>query len=181
MTFRILIVSLLLVVTGCATSYLGISVTHGQPENSLPFRTFHVVTEDMPAFLGPIVVSNFSVAMAERGVQPVPEDGEAEVTLRLVQETRESVSGADEFDRSIDQGGEATFMARVVVEVRAAGSNEILWDGSVQRRHTIRPGDYMHVGRASAALLEAFRDLLRDYPLAADPLVEVAIAENVER
>jgi len=177
-TLRILTVLLVLAMSGCATNYLGISVTHAQPENSLPFRTFHVVTEEMPAFLGPIVVSNFSVAMAERGVQPVPEDGQAEVTLRLVQETDEPVTGSDEFSGNIDQGGEATFMARIVVEVRAAGSQEVLWEGSVQRRHRIRPGDYMHVGRASAALLEAFRDLLRDYPLEADPLMEVAMTEN---
>ena len=171
---RTICVFLILLLGGCATDYLGISVTHGDPAAALPFRTFHVVTEDMPAFLGPIVVSNFSVAMAERGIQPVPEDGEAEVTLRLVQETRDSSDSGDEFAGHIDQGGEASFIARVVVEVRAADSSEVLWQGSVQRRHRIRPGDYMHVGRASAALLEAFRDLLRDYPLEADSLMGVA-------
>ncbi len=169
-----LLLVVLLVLNGCTTSYLGISVTHGEAKTSLPFRTFNVVTEEMPAFLGPIVVSNFSVAMAERGVQPVSENGEAEVTLRLEQESRQSESGEDDFSGNIDQGGEATFMARIVVEVRASNSSEVLWSGSVQRPHRIRPGDYMHVGLASAALLEAFRDLLRDYPLEADPLVEVA-------
>lgn len=171
---RTTVLFILLLLNGCATDYLGISVTHGNSSVSLPFRTFHVVTEDMPAFLGPILVSNFSVAMAERGVHPVATGGEAVVTLRLVQENQGSTKPVDEFAGHIDQGSDASFLARVVVEVRAADSEEILWQGSVQRQHRIRPGDYMHVGRASEALLEAFRDLLRDYPLKADSLMGVA-------
>ena len=171
---RYLLIVVLLMSAGCASNYLGISVTHGDAKNALPFRTFHTVTEDMPAFLGPIVVSNFSVAMAERGIQPVVEGGEAEVTLRLEQRSQTPSGKEDVFAGQIDEGGEALFLAQVVVEVRAAGSSEVLWSGSVQRQHRIRPGDYMHVGRASVALLDAFRDLLKDYPLEADPLMEVA-------
>jgi len=154
----------LLVLSGCATSYLGISVTPADSVSQPGFERFEVNAEELPAFLGPILVSNFSVAMAERGLQPVMKDGDAVVTLRYVQETLRPEVEQDTYEERIDQGGEARFVARVVVEMRAAGADEIVWQGSIQRIHSIRPGDYMHTGRASVALLEAFRDLLSDYP-----------------
>ena len=154
----------LLMLSGCATNYLGISVTQPESASQPVFESFEVYAEELPAFLGPILVSNFSVAMAERGLQPVVKDGDAVVTLRYVQETLRREVEQENYEERIDQGGEARFVARVVVEIRAAGADEIVWQGSIQRIHSIRPGDYMHTGRASVALLEAFRDLLSDYP-----------------
>ncbi len=155
---------LILALSGCTTHYLGISVTEGDGGDVTGLETFEVDAEDLPAFLGPVLVSNFSVALAERGLQPVMENGQAVITLRYEQEDLTAPMSHDAFDERIDEGSDTRFVARVVVEVRAQGSSEVLWSGSIQRLHNIRPGDYMHTGRASIALLEAFRDMLSDYP-----------------
>ncbi len=153
-----------LLLSGCATNYLGISVSPGEQARALKVTSFEVQTEKLPAFLGPILVSNFSVALAERGLQPVASDGDAVVTLRYVQEDLTIEQGHDAFDERIDQGSDTRFVAKVEVEINAASTGELIWAGSIQRLHSIRPGDYMHTGSASVALLEAFRDLLSDYP-----------------
>ena len=147
------------------STQLGISVTPGEGENVPAFESFEVRAEHLPAFLGPIVVSNFSVALAERGLQPVMEDGDAIVSLRYVQEDLSAGNKPDTFGEHLDPGGDTRFLAKVVVEVRANGEEQLYWRGSIQRLHTIRPGDYMHTGNASIALLEAFRELLLDYPV----------------
>ena len=154
----------LLLLSGCTNSYLGISVSPGDGGTVAPFESFEVQAEGLPAFLGPILVSNFSVAMAERGLQPVLSGGDAIARLRYVQEELNVEQDHDAFDERIDQGSDIRFVAKIVVEVTAAGSDEIFWSGSIQRLHNVRPGDYMHTGRASVALLEAFRNLLSDYP-----------------
>lgn len=159
-----LLTILLLGMGGCASDYLGVSVTPADPGSVPAFRSFEVEAQALPAFLGPIIVSNFSVAMAERGLQPVSQGGDAVVTLRYVQDELATSETDDEFGGQTDPGANARFMARVVVEIRGNESSEIVWSGSIQRLHTIRPGDYMHTGRASVALLEAFRRLLSDYP-----------------
>ncbi|MBT4159917.1 MAG: hypothetical protein HOC70_01430 [Gammaproteobacteria bacterium] len=155
---------LVLVLSSCTTNYLGISVTEGDVSDPSGFQSFEVDAVDLPAFLGPILVSNFSVAMAERGLQPVVEGGEAVVTIRYEQEDLTTAVSHDAFDERIDEGSDTRFVARIVVEVRARNASEVLWSGSIQRLHNIRPGDYMHTGRASVAFLDAFRDMLSSYP-----------------
>jgi hypothetical protein len=137
------------------------------------FKTYEINPELLPAFLGPVLVSNFAVALAEKGYEPVVDRGDAVVTLRLVQEQigKDASHGAsksaadDAFAERIAEGGETRFIARFVVEIRAKGESDIQWQGSVQRLHTIRAGDYMHMGPASGAFLAAFRELLTDYPM----------------
>ena len=152
------------IVGGCTTANLGISATGTELDRTVEFNSFEVVADDLPAFLGPIIVSNFSVALAERGLQPVMKNGEAIVTLRYVQSDLTSPQEHDDFDERIDVGSDTRFVARIVVEVHPAGSEDIAWSGSIQRIHSIRPGDYMHTGRASIAFLGAFREMLKDYP-----------------
>jgi len=151
--------------TGCTTHYLGIGVSEPETPLSHTFQSAVVQAEDMPAFLGPVLVSNFSVALAERGVQPVMADAEAVITLRYVHKDLSVPFDRDDFGSRIDQGVDSHFVAQVVAELRATGSDEILWTGSIQRIHNIRPGDHMHLGRAYVALLNAFRDLLSDLPV----------------
>lgn len=148
----------------CVSNSRGIDVTSGEGLTPSTLKSFHVIAEQIPAFLGPIIVSNFNVAMAEHGMQPVSEDGDATATLRLEQIPMNEDRARDDFDESIDDGGETRFMARIVVELRAANDDKILWQGSIQRIHTVRPGDFMHTGPASVSFLEAFRELLDGYP-----------------
>ena len=156
----------LFTLSACVSSSRGIDVTAAEGFAPSTLKSFHVIADQIPAFLGPIIVSNFSVAMAEQGMQPVSEGGDAVATLRLEQIPMNEARARDDFEESVDDGGETRFMARIVVEIRAAGGNKILWQGSIQRIHTVRPGDYMHTGRASVSFLEAFRELLDNYPAA---------------
>ena len=133
------------------------------------FSTFEMDPESLPAFLGPVLISNFAVALAEHGYEPVVNNGDVVITLRLHQEqlgqepTKQRGS-VDDFAEQIDTSGETRFIARIVVEVRSKGEPGLLWTGSIQRLHTIRAGDYMHMGPASNAFLQAFRELLVNYP-----------------
>ncbi|MFT7246467.1 MAG: hypothetical protein ACI82A_003843 [Candidatus Azotimanducaceae bacterium] len=154
----------LLALGACTSISRGIDVTNGEGIAPPSLKSFHVVADQIPAFLGPIIVSNFSVAMAERGMQPVSEGGDAVATLRLEQVQMLENRTRDDFDERIEEGGETRFMARIIVEIRVAKEDKVLWQGSVQRLHTVRPGDFMHTGRASVSFLEAFRELLEDYP-----------------
>lgn len=171
--FRRLVVGGLLIgllgLVGCATDNLGVIAETGLVGSVPDFRSFEVQADQLPAFLGPIIVSNFSVAMAERGLQPLVSGGDAKVTLSYVQEDKRAIPANDAFEGRIDQGGEARFVARILVEVRAVDGGPVLWSGSIARLHSIRPGDYMHTGTASVAFLEAFRELLVSYPVVPEP------------
>ena len=154
--------------SGCAgQNYLGITLTPPgeQATQALEaLRSFQVESVDLPVFLGPIMVSNFSVALAERGLQPVVEGGDILVTLRYVQSDLTTDPPPGSLQEAGGNGGETRFIARIVVEFRRSGDPGVIWQGSIQRLHSVRPGDYMHTGQASVALLAAFRDLLSTYP-----------------
>lgn len=164
----VLVPAVLLGLTGCVSpDYQGIMVTERGESAATELsalRSFHVRADKIPAFLGPIIVSNFSVAMAEKGLQPVTSGGAAEVILRYEQDNLLQQPDADSFDEQMAQGGETRFVARIVAEVTASGGDTIVWRGSISRLHTVSPGEYMHTGRASVALLSAFRDMLESYP-----------------
>ena len=156
--------TILLVLNGCATNSSGIgsSMTHccADPED----KSFTVVPVNIPAFLGPLMVSNLSVAFAGKGLQPVLENADLMITLRFEQINLGQPQQKDDFDEHLSPGGEVRFIAKMVVEVRKTDSDKIVWSGHIQRTHTISPGEYMHTGNASVALLEAFNNLLIDYP-----------------
>jgi hypothetical protein len=152
----------ILILAGCTTVNRGITIGAGGESSLAGVRTFEVNAVNMPAFLGPIVASNFSVAMAERGFQPVGENGDAVVTLKFEQDDIDQERHRDDFDERIDQGGNLRFVARVVVDLTVENTAGMIRLGSIQRMHTVRPGDYMHTGNASIALLQSFREMLSD-------------------
>ena len=172
---KVMLLTGLLILAACTTpAYQGITVTSPSAGSTSPglaeqlatgtIRSFEVSAQQIPAFLGPIIVSNFSVALAERGLQPVSSDGDLVVSLRYEQSDIESEVLHDSFDEQLAEGGETRFNARIVAEFRQRDSSRLLWQGHIQRLHTVSPGEYMHTGRASVALLSAFRDLLQDIP-----------------
>ena len=118
------------VISGCASTNLGISTSSGLSSGLSngsssglccaddSFQTFHVRAETVPAFLGPIIVSNFSVALAERGFHPMSGDADVEVTVRFEQENLSQPQDRDDFDERFDDGGEMKFVAKIVIEMR---------------------------------------------------------------
>lgn len=131
------------------------------------YQSFTITTADMPAFLGPIMVSNFSVALASHGLQPVDEQaGPAElaVVIRYEQENLSPDHTDDDFEEHIAMGDSLRFVAKIVIAISETDSNKLIWSGQLQRIHDVAPGEYMHTGKASVALLEAFTQVLKDFP-----------------
>jgi hypothetical protein len=126
-------------------------------------QTFAVSAVDIPAFLGPLMVSNFSVALAARGLQPVEDDADLDVVLKYVQTNLIQDNAKDDFDESLSPGGDVRFIAKIVVEIKDASSGKMVWSGSIQRTHNVSPGEFMHTGRASISLLDSFLELLVDF------------------
>ncbi|MDA1299541.1 MAG: DUF4136 domain-containing protein [Proteobacteria bacterium] len=132
-------------------------------------RTFSVSADGIPAFLGPIMVSNFSVALASRGFQPVDDGGDLLVTLRYEQEDLTDDRTRSNFDERISPGGDVRFVARMVIEMVDTSTGKLVFRGNIHRVHDVSPGEFMHVGRASMALLEAFDKALAPIPALAPP------------
>ncbi len=164
-TFRSAVVSaVILVAAGCGTTYSGIGATVLEccPEQS--YETFKVDTRDIPAFLGPLMVSNFSVAFAAHGLQPVTGPADLNVLLRFESEDLTPPHPKDPFGDAVSAPADTRFAARIVVEVREAGESEPVWVGKLERVHDLGRGQVMHTGRASVAILDAFEDMLSEFP-----------------
>lgn len=149
--------------SACAVdqSRIDTTVTHccGDTEQ----KTFTVEAVEMPAFLGPLMVSNFSVAFANLGMQPVDADGELAVVLGFEQTNLQRPQTHDDFDEQIASGDAMRFIARVVIEVRDIETGDLVWSGNIERLHNVGPGDYMHTGPASISIYEAFTEVLKEY------------------
>ena len=128
------------------------------------YQTFVVTTKNIPAFLDPLMVSNFSAAFATHGLQPVSENADLDVELRYEQQDLIAPAEYDGFDERIAPGGDVRFVAKIVVEMRDASTNATVWSGSIQRIHEVSPGEFMHTGRASISLFNSFNELLDEYP-----------------
>ena len=162
---RTLILTILtsVLLAGCATDNARIDTAVTKCCGAGETRTFQVVTRNVPAFLGPLMVSNFSVAFANIGMQPVESGADLMVELRYEQSNLSPDRAHDDFEERIATGDAMRFIARVVIEVRDAKTRQLVWSGHVQRLHDVGPGDYMHTGRASIAIYDAFTKVLKDY------------------
>lgn len=158
---RILFVALL--IGGCAADRSRIDTAVVECCAAETYRTFTVEAENIPPFLGPLMVSNFSVAFAQRGMQPVQEDGDLLAILRYEQIDLTSGTARDDFDEQITTDDERRFIARIAVEIRDPESEEIVFSGHIQRLHDVGAGDWMHTGRASEAIFESFNQVLEEY------------------
>lgn len=148
------------------------------------YQSFMVTTRDMPAFLGPIMTSNFSVALASYGLTPIAplvdllspdrptSDGSistdsvpADLTVELSyeQENLSPDSERDNFAEHLATGDAQRFVAKIMIEIRDNSTNEVVWAGQIQRIHDVGPGEYMHTGKASIPLLDAFTQVLEAF------------------
>lgn len=153
-----------LFVTSCAThpASIGTRLLICCPAGQ--YQTFSVSTGDMPAFLGPIMVSNFAVAFTSHGMELHEDGADLAVVLRYEQENFSLDEASDDFDERIATGNSLRFLAKIVIEVRETGAEPMIWAGQLHRIHDVGPGEYMHTGKASVALLEAFTTALKTFP-----------------
>lgn len=173
-----MILAAILLIAGCATerSGIGVSVTHccGASKSAATevsgsqYETFSVVAEDIPAFLGPLMVSNLIVALTHHGLQPVSDEPDLAVVLRYVQENLSIPRERDNFEEMISTGDSERFAARMTIEIRDPASGTLVWSGYIERLHDVGPGEWMHTGRASVAIYDSFVEVLKDF----DPAVQ---------
>ena len=152
----------MLALAGCMSTRIDTAVTHCCATGN--YKTFSVRAENMPAFLGPLMVSNFSVAFANAGVEPVDDHGDLRVVLEFRQIDLTPHKHPDDFNETLGVGNATRFIARVNVKMYDASTGKLVWSGHIQRVHDVAPGDYMHTGPASVAIFQAFTRLLKHYP-----------------
>lgn len=157
-------VFVLVSLAGCATHVAGIGTRVLTCCATGQYETFSVSTRDMPAFLGPIMVSNFSVALASHGLDLNEDAADLDIVLRYEQENFSIDETSDDFAERVASGDSLRFLAKIIIEIRESGKAPIIWSGQLHRIHDVGPGEYMHTGRASVALLEAFTHVLKDFP-----------------
>jgi hypothetical protein len=168
-----------ILLSACTSNSSGIGTRVIQCCPTANYETFVVTTQDMPAFLGPVMVSNLSVALARHGLTPEaslvgmsPANTYAKtraasdlvVELRYKQDNLTPDTKRDDFAEHIAMGDSRRFVAKVIIEIRDVATNQIVWEGQVQRLHDVSAGEFMHTGKASIALLEAFTQVLVDFP-----------------
>lgn len=161
---RNLLISLFatLFLAGCMSDRIDTAVTHCCAKGD--YKTFTVQVEDIPAFIGPLMVSNFRVAFANAGVEPVMDHGDLNVVLRFEQIDINSKKPVSDLDESSGVGAATRFIARIDVAMYDTKTSKLVWSGHIQRVHDVAPGDYMHAGPASIAIFKAFTRLLKHYP-----------------
>jgi len=157
-----LILSVLLI-SGCQSDS-GVGYVAGEGEMKGTYSTFSTREVDIPAFLAPLMISNFNAALAGHGLNPVTDKPDLEVTLRYIQDDLGEMSKADDFEGHLTPGGNQRFVARIQVEFRQAGEDQLIWSGSIQRIHDVDAGEFMHTGKASTAIFDNFQKLLADFP-----------------
>ncbi|MDZ7686913.1 MAG: hypothetical protein U5O39_19810 [Gammaproteobacteria bacterium] len=152
-----------LLIGGCAVDRSRIDTAVIECCAAESYRTFTAPAENIPPFLGPLMVSNFSVAFASRGMQPVQEDGDVVAVLRYEQIDLTSERARDDFDEQLTTGEARRFIARITIEIRDPETEEIVFSGHIQRLHDVGAGDWMHTGLATNAIFESFNEVLEDY------------------
>jgi hypothetical protein len=168
-----------LFLTACTSNSFGIGTRVIKCCPTATYQTFVVTTRDMPAFLGPIMASNFSVALASHGLTPktppinassTNENAEGrpltDLVIKLIyaQDNLTRDTKRDDFAEHIPLGDSLRFVAIVMIEIREADTHQLVWEGQVQRLHDVGAGEFMHTGKASIALLDAFTRVLIDFP-----------------
>lgn len=158
------ILLVLMALTGCQSDTSGIGFSIGQCCADDKYESFSTQTLNMPEFLKPLMVSNFQAIFSSSGMNPVIQGGDLKVVLRYEQENISSREPHDDFEGHLEPGGNVRYLARVWVEMSDAKTDALVWSGSIQRLHDVDAGEFMHSGKASLALQQAFKKLLANYP-----------------
>lgn len=153
----------ILLLAGCATAPIDSKVVVAN--SAATYESFSVSTANIPAFLGPIITSNFAVAMAGKGLQPTSESNNPDLNVILRYQQIDLGIGSEDRESNdrVTIEDSLRFVARIVIEIREPGNPDIVWSGHVQRIHDVAPGEWMHTGNASVAFLDAFNTVLTDF------------------
>ncbi|MFT7257471.1 MAG: hypothetical protein ACI8VR_002528 [Candidatus Azotimanducaceae bacterium] len=137
--YCVLVSSLFL--TACTSAPSGISTHVIQCCPTKTYQTFIVTTRDMPAFLGPIMISNFSVALANHGLTPaippvalLPTNKPAAsraltdlpVAVIYAQDNLSEDTERDDFAEHSAVGDSLRFVAKIISEIREIVTHQVV-------------------------------------------------------
>ena len=108
-----------------------------------------------------------AIVLGAKGREYTEGPADAVLTMGYVDKTLERSSEELEAWERIAPGGVVRFIAEVQMRMTAAGSEEVLWSGTMQRIHNVYEGSYMHDAPARAAMRSAFVEVFADLPAVA--------------
>jgi len=164
---KFLSLSIIFFLVGCAqnTMQIGYSVNLCCPGDYDKYGNYRLELKEMPGFLQDYVAAEFDEAMQEKGLSR--NDNMPDMTVRLTYKhinLNPEQELIDPFERRIDQDVTLRYVATIMVDMFETSSGRQVWGGQINRIHSVLPGEYMHEERAKPAFLQAFRELLGNYP-----------------
>ena len=156
------------VLSACASlPMIATDVTYCCGDAAASVRTFRVEFEATPEFLKPMLRDEAAIVLGAKGREYTEGPADAVLTMGYVDKTLERSSEELEAWERIAPGGGVRFIAEVQMRMTAAGSEEVLWSGTMQRIHNVYEGSYMHDAPARAAMRSAFVEVFADLPAVA--------------
>lgn len=124
------------------------------------YQSFRIEYREVPGFLREylrLAVNDafLNAGLFDQGVRVTEEQPAMiiEIAFDQIDEANKTVH-ADDFEGHLEPGGERAFTAMLDIWLRKP-DGETICRAKLSRYHHVSPGDYMHEGRAVAALAEA--------------------------
>lgn len=157
----------LLIVGGCAQtgSQIGTNLRLCCPGDYGSYREYGLEVVDMPLFLTDYITTEFISVLGEKGLIRNDQVNDIKVTLRYKQV--DLVPGQEVIDPLVENESvdiELSYIAKIEIKIIETRSDDLVWAGSIDRVHRVRPGMYMHEDRARPYFYKAFKSLLASYP-----------------
>ncbi|MEQ8955957.1 MAG: DUF4136 domain-containing protein [Gammaproteobacteria bacterium] len=164
---RLLVTISLFVLAACSQTgrQIGSNLSLCCPGDYGSYREYRLEVIDMPLFLRNYVVQEFEAAFLEKGLRRDDTFSDLRVVLRYNHiNLNPEEQDINPFVRVEALNVELDYIAEIIVEMYETRSNDQVWEGSISRIHHVTPGEYMHEERARPEFLNAFRELLVNYP-----------------
>ncbi len=157
-----LLALMLLSLTGCLNQSRPVSAQQVLSNLVEPPATYDIVTVAVPVFMKDMVEVSLHGTMQTLGYDHRREN-KADIYIHANYEQVDFVAEAaterDAMAESTSMVEPKQFIARINIVMRDE-SGDLLWEGSVQRLHSVGPGDYMHRGHAANTIATALIELI---------------------
>lgn len=156
-----LVVSCLVVLTGCATTTRGMDVyapdaCYGKAE---AFSTYALEFVGVPGFIQDPIEKSASGALAAIGLTAAANPGDAGIrvvnTFFLIDRNPPPQAG-DPMGEPVQSGSVNRFVAHLKVDVVDQRTATVIWTGSMYRDHAIAGGETFHDDRAVLLIRQAY-------------------------
>ncbi len=148
-------------ISGCVSQSGGIDAKETQCCLTKGDLSYDVANVDVPQFMVDMVEVSLHAAMQTLGYSHRRENP-ADLYIHAVYEQVDHELGTHEEPRLGERTmmvEPAQFVARINIEIKN-GAGDTVWQGHVQRLHSVGPGEYMHRGHAANSIANALVELI---------------------